>query len=53
LQLHEVASEIKQLNMKFLLNDAKYKEQEKNDWYNKALQDKEMADLMVYHSQYV
>jgi hypothetical protein len=33
--------------MNFLMNDAKYKEKEKNDWYNKALQDENMADMMV------
>lgn len=48
LQLHEVATEIKEINMNFLMSDAKYIEKQKTtDWYSKALQDKEMAELMV------
>jgi len=47
LKLHEVAQDIRNINMEFLIKSNKHKEITENDWYNKAAIDKEMADLMV------
>jgi len=47
LKLHDIAQEIRDLNMQFLLKSDRQRQITENDWYNKAAIDKEMADLMV------
>jgi len=47
LKLHEVAQEIRNINMEFLIKSDKHREITENDWYHKAALDKEMADLIV------
>jgi len=47
MKLHDIAQDIRDLNMQFLLKSDRQHQITENDWYHKAALDKEMADLMV------